>query len=410
MLRTEFFETNKDIKSMYDDILAFNEKSSLDSWKARFNSIKEYAIRNSPFYSSYTIDDEFPVMSKLDLIHNHNRIFVPAYKNTNLHRSSTSGSTGIPLTIEQDELKRKRTIADLKAYGVYACYQSHERMLQLRAYCGKSLDRHVDLQNNIWRYDITNLTEDNMIELVELINAFKPTILFGYDSTIDAIGRFMLNNGITLEHQCSSILVGGEMLSEDVANRIAEAFRCPIFDRYSNQEMGIYAQREYGKTLFRFNIASYYLEILQIDSNKPASEGEIGRIVVTDLNNKAFPMLRYDTGDLGSYVIVDGKVFLKEVLGRRVDVIFDTKGRARQPHMITNMMWGVDNVMQWQFIQKARKQYTIRIIPSGNVDESGIIQKLLSILGRDASITIEYVDAIPLTNSQKTRYILNEMQ
>lgn len=26
------------------------------------------------------------------------------------------------------------------------------------------------------------------------------------------------------------------------------------------------------------------------------------------------------------------------------------------------------------------------------------------------NLTIEYVDAIPLTNSQKTRYILNEMQ
>ena len=53
---------------MYDDVLVFNEISSLDEWKTRFNSIKEYAIRNSTFYSSYTIDDELPVMSKLDLI------------------------------------------------------------------------------------------------------------------------------------------------------------------------------------------------------------------------------------------------------------------------------------------------------------------------------------------------------
>lgn len=34
-----------------------------------------------------------------------------------------------------------------------------------------------------------------------------------------------------------------------------------------------------------------------MDSDEPAEPGELGRIVITDLFNYAFPILRYDNGD-----------------------------------------------------------------------------------------------------------------
>ena len=51
--------------------------------------------------------------------------------------------------------------------------------------------------------------------------------------------------------------------------------------------------------------------------------GELGRIVVTDFYNKAFPMIRYDTGDTGIYQeVIDEKGrkhgYFTEIYGRVV--------------------------------------------------------------------------------------------
>lgn len=39
------------------------------------------------------------------------------------------------------------------------------------------------------------------------------------------------------------------------------------------------------------------MKSLKMDSDEPAEDGELGRIVITDLYNYAFPILRYDNGD-----------------------------------------------------------------------------------------------------------------
>lgn len=406
--RILFFESNTDIKATYDSILETNDLGGYNN--CALESIKRYALENSPFYSKYTMEDKLPIMTKVDLIEHYDEIFCPIYKGKNLHKMSTSGSTGIPFSVEQDIEKRRRVIAELKVYGLYANHQSHECMVYFRALNGKPIDRSIDERDNIWRYDVSSLSDDTMPDLLSFYEQHKPVIIFGYCSTIDAISTYIINNKIQLKHKPSSILVGSELLTKEVADRIQSVFGCPLYDRYSNQEMGILAQREVGKTDFRFNVASYHLEIVKLDKDEPCEEGELGRIVITDLYNKAFPMLRYDTGDIGSYVLYEGRVYLKEVLGRRLDTIFDTQGRSRQPHMITNIMWGVQNIKQWQFIQLSVKDYIVKISASGIVDEVDIISRLKSMLGDDADIKIEYVDTIPVANSQKRRYIVNMMK
>lgn len=407
--RDSYFAENPNIQSLYEEILELNAANNAIEQGEMLRTIKHYAIMHSPFYKTYSIDNHFPIMNKVDLITHHDEILCPKYANKPLHRMSTSGSTGIPFTVEQNMEKRHRLIAELKAFGLYADYPSHERMIQFRAFNGKELDRSVDERENIWRYDISYLSEDSMPDLLSFIEKYQPRILFGYCSTMDFISTYMIEHNIQLKHQVSSILVGAETLTKEVASRIYKAFGCPIFDRYSNQEMGILAQREYGKTDFLFNVASYHLEIVKLDCDEPCEEGEIGRIVVTDLYNRAFPMIRYDTGDVGSYIMHEGKLYLKELLGRRVDTIYDTLGRVRQPHMITNIMWGVKNIRQWQFIQVDEGEYTINLCTSDVVDEIDIQNRLHQVLGNEARILVEYVDEIPVANSLKRRYIINKM-
>lgn len=374
-----------------------------------YDAIKQYAIEHTEFYKKYKVSDDFPVMDKMALIANHDKILSNEKFDLPFHIASTSGSTGTPFQVEQDSEKRSRTIADLKVYGELALYNSHEKMLQLRSYVGKPLDRKIDEAENIWRYDIFGLNEDNIQDLIDFILQYKPVTVFGYVSTLDTICSYILSSGLVYDFGVRSVLVGAEALTADIADKIQQVFKCPVFDRYSNMEMGILAQREYGKTLFRINTASYYFECLKQDSDEWAEEGEVGRLVFTDLYNHAFPMIRYDTGDLGTYVKVNGEIFINEVYGRKIDQISDADGKFVEPVNIINCMWNIQGVLQWQFIQRNKGLYLLKIIPAGDgPDISEIINRAKNVVGDSAIIQVEEIDNLPVLNSQKRKSIVNE--
>lgn len=407
--RKNFFFRNPDVYAHYLDIKQYNA-STVKQREDKLREIKQYAIDHTKFYANYQIDDVFPVMTKLDFLNAFDQIRSDEVFRQGTHKASTSGSTGVPFTVEQDYSKRRRTIADLKVFGEYADYPSHEKMLQLRAYNGRKLDRNVDKRENIFRYDISFMDGEHLEQLVDYMNSLKPRIVFGYTSTLETVCDYILDNRKELTFQCKSVLVGAETLSDEVAHKIQKAFACPVYDRYSNMEMGIYSQRKYGQTNFKINRASYYLEVLKLDSDEPACEGELGRIVFTDLYNHAFPMIRYDTGDVGKYCYNHGEIELKEVYGRRADCVFSVKNELLDPHSISIRMWGVENVRQWQFVQKDVNSYVVVISKSADVDEEDVKNRLKSVLGEDARISIAYVQSIPVLNSQKRKYIVNEMK
>ena len=407
--RAKFFADNPIVYNQYLDIKEVNSVKGIDITTARLRKIKEYAIAHTDFYSGYSPDDDFPVMKKQDYINDYGRIRSNECFDLPIHITSTSGSTGTPFKVEQDYCKRCRTIADLKVYGEYADYPSREKMLQLRAYNGITLDRKVDEENNIWRYDVYNLNDGNVEELLDFIRRWRPKIIFGYTSTMETICNYVLRNGIDCNFECGSVLVGAEMLTDEIAEKIKSVFKCPLFDRYSNMEMGILAQREYGVSNFKINKASYYFEVLKLDEDSPAEEHEVGRLVFTDLYNRAFPMIRYDTGDLGSFARNSaGEIEIETIFGRKLDCLYDSKGVMVSPHCISHGMWGIKNIQQWQFVQKADNEYAVRICSNGDVDEPDVLNRLYNVLGYDANIHIEYVKEIPIAKSYKRKYIINE--
>ena len=151
--REAYFVSNPDVFSAYKEILRINDTLDYKFTDRKFREIKQYAIENTAFYKNYSIDDTFPVMTKMDYINNYDAIRSTEVFSEPLHITSTSGSTGIPFKVEQNKEKRNRTIADLKAFGTYALFESHDKMIQLRSYCGKKLDRTIDEKENICRYD-----------------------------------------------------------------------------------------------------------------------------------------------------------------------------------------------------------------------------------------------------------------
>lgn len=264
-------------------------------------------------------------MNKTMLNQHYDEIFVADYRNVKTHSMHTSGSTGIPFTVVQNLEKRDRHIADLKYFGELAGYKDHDPLCYLRA--KPTATQEEQREQNIWQLDICNLSKENLVKYYHTMVDKHCTALMAYPSTLDTAVTMWLEL-FTNESDIKTIISTSETLTTEVREKLRAFFgeNVKIVARYSNTEQGVLGQ-EFEEDKYIINWASYFIEILKMDSDEPAAEGELGRIVVTDLYNLAFPLIRYDTGDVARMVYPEsGLPYLENLYGRRMDLIFDTDG------------------------------------------------------------------------------------
>ncbi|MEV6623993.1 hypothetical protein AB0M83_15525 [Amycolatopsis sp. NPDC051106] len=84
------------------------------------------------------------------------------------------------------------------------------------------------------------------------------------------------------------IVLSGEVITESLRERVGQAFGCPVTSMYTLAEMGI-AGIECGTS------GGYHV------SDDVVAELTGDRVTLTSLTNRAMPLLRYDTGDLGDW-------------------------------------------------------------------------------------------------------------
>ena len=89
---------------------------------------------------------------------------------------------------------------------------------------------------------------------------------------------------------------GGSLPS--VRDQIAEAWGAEVYDHAGASEIGAYGiPCPEGRGVF-VNEREFIAEVLRVDSEEPAGEGQTGELVITNLGRWACPVIRYRTGDL----------------------------------------------------------------------------------------------------------------
>lgn len=368
-----------------------------------------HAIQNSEFYKDLGLSpklEDFPVINKNIIKNNLENILADGYNLSKLHTMSTSGSTGTPFKSYQDERKRNRVIAEVIYFNKLAKQNLGDKFIYFRVW-----NKHnkkplpIKIMQNIICIDILKLDDKTFSKTIRILKKSKSLkSCLGYATTYEHLLRYMVRNNISLKPKgLNSIITSSEVMPLEIKLKLKERLGCDIYDRYSNQENGIIAQSKDCSDVFLVNYPSYLIEILKEDSDSPAEDGEIGRIVITDLFNFAMPYIRYDTGDL-AVKVGNGKFckFIKAVQGRKVDVFYNTSGQILTPHSITNYMWEFDKLSQYQFIQLSKTEYTLKVSGAkGIYSHSDFKKVLIPILGNNAKLEIEYVDTIPVLSSGK---------
>lgn len=113
-----------------------------------------------------------------------------------------------------------------------------------------------------------------------------------------------------------------ETLTPGMKARVEAIFGAPLFQNYGQNEVGLVAAKCPEGGRYHTHAEHAFVEIVD-DDGMPVAAGETGRMLITDLNNYAMPLIRYDTGDLA--VAVTGPC----ACGRTIGPMFADPVRRR---------------------------------------------------------------------------------
>lgn len=403
------------VKKTYSDVQ--RSFSETEENIEQLSAILKWATEEVPFYRKFKGKsiEEFPVVNKNVVRDGGDDFLATCMKGQPLHEETTSGSTGTPFRILQDKGKRLRASADSLVMSDFAGFHLGTRLYYVRVW--NDLNRKGWLGShlkNIVMQDSDNLSDEALEKwLVKMEKDKSEKSVLAYSSSLIALEKWMTRTGRKTTAKVACFITMSESMPADTRKVLSQLFGCPVVSRYSNQECGLMSQQCAGGDEYHINTRSFYVEILDMDKDEPVPDGVKGRIVVTDLYNRAMPLIRYDTGDIGAISHspkcgFKGKVFTS-IEGRKVDCIYSTKGDMLSPVTIINAMWFFNDLLQYQFIQQGDKEYEVKLNSSTPTyyREDEVVSEMKKIVGEDAFIKITYVDEIPMLNSGKRKQVVN---
>ncbi|WP_433834552.1 phenylacetate--CoA ligase family protein [Flavobacterium anhuiense] len=379
----------KKAKAELDKILTAPENNYNDFIEGRKKEIVDFHLKNNTFYKKLANIDSYenwydlPVLTKYNLQIPLNQRLSTGFNEKNVYINKTSGSSGNPMVFAKDKFAHALTWADYKR--LFSWYKiDFNQSLQARFYgmpltflANKKL-RFKDFLSRRYRFNIFDLSDKGLKKITANFEKKNFDYINGYTSNIVLLAKYLQKKNIVLAHICPSLkvcVVTSEMLFEEDKILLEKQLGIPIVNEYGASEVGIIAfENPDGEWLV--NSETLFVEIVD-QNNLPVPNGVVGRILVTSLDNKAHPFIRYEVGDYG---ILDEKStakkpILKKLIGRTNDVAVLPSGK-KSPGMT--------------FYSITKKLFD----DEGNVKEFKIIQTQLDVF------EIEYTSEHELTNSE----------
>lgn len=389
------------------------------------SNILEYAVTHVAYYDGINPNtiNNFPVIDKSEITSNYSTMFSAVYKDKkdSLRIMTTSGSSGTPFRIYQDHDKVLRNKADLLFFYKLGNYNVGDRIYFMRIWneFNKKSKKQLFMEN-FRMFDTSNIdTEGAQYFLQSMTKDKKQKVILGYGSSYTSLMEYLPVDE-KIDWKIKAIFSGAEELPQHVKKSMRRVFNCPVISRYSNQENGVLAQQpDTGQDYFELNSGSYYIEFLKIDSDEPADENEEARIVVTDLFNRAVPIIRYDTGDLGTYNYVEDEIrgkrrVLTKINGRKSDYLYSNQKKRLSPFTVINSMWKYTDVKQFQLIQEDYESVLLNIVYRNDENkdaiETKLEQEIKQIFGNTTKLTIKRLEKIPIDKSGKRKYIVSKIE
>lgn len=329
----------------------------------------------------------------------------------------TGGSTGEPLRTAHDS--RVPTLA--LAWRMYSWWdvQPWENLARLARW---GFGRFEALSNRLQWWpssqiylDAALIDADSMRTFHRAILRTRPALIEGYVGAVLEFAAFLESEGLTIPAP-KAIATTAAPLPPSTRRRIESVLGAPVYDEYRGSEMSWMAGECREQTGLHIFADAKMIEVVDADG-RSLPVGEIGDIVVTDLTNRVFPLVRYRLGDRGSLMggICDCGISLPRMAqpeGRTTDVLRLPSGKAMNHRLMAMFGGHPESVRLFQIHQRADYSIAVRVVLGDGPDAERHIEDAVEILRRrvapEVPVTLEYVDSLPYTGA-KTKYVISDV-
>ncbi len=332
-------------------------------------------------------------------------------------KKTTGGSTGNPVTIfKSAQAMGAMYAAEWRGYE-WAGIGIGNRQVRFWGIPHNKKDIRLtqlkDFIANRLRCSAFSFDEENLAEYYKVINHFKPKYFYGYVSMLEAFSKYLLDHNLKLKFQLKCVISTSEVLTAMHRKLFEKAFNCKVYNEYGCGELGTIAHECQNGSL---HISAENMIVEIINGDKICKFGEIGDIVVTELNNRAMPLIRYNLKDL-SYMNSHcscgrGLPILGDITGRAYDTIYNKEGKAFHGEYFMYIFEELQNqgvqVLSFQVVQLDYKNFIIKLVMderSRKKVENYIMLRVHNTYGSYAKFQFEYVTNIEREKSGKLRLI-----
>ena len=362
----------------------------------RLKKLVQYAKANSPYYQElYTnVGDEFclndlPPTSKPEIMTNFDRVLTDRQITMdkvnrftenldNVGRMidgkylifMTSGSTGNPAVVLYDKhnIDVSSAVAALRTFARKQDYQAFLKHGKKTAgvfanygfYLACGMSRYLQLRMPQKQTKITVDVNAPEEEIIQQLNTFQPAMLSGYPSNLALLADYD-----ELNIKPDVIITGGELLTDEIREKLVRRFGCYVQTHYSCTEAGEIAC-ECSEGHLHINEDWVIVEPVDGD-NQPVGYGvRSNKVLVTNLSNYIQPFIRYELTD--RVIVHDepcscGKsTRWIEVEGRTDDILQFAGGVQVAPMSLYKILEEIKSIRRFQLVQRAENRLELRLV------------------------------------------------
>jgi phenylacetate-CoA ligase len=391
---------------------------------ARLRRLVEFAYEHVPYYRT-TLDEhgvppqrlqspldlrDFPFLTR-ELIRAR---FDDLRAHANLphvHRRSSGGSTGSPVTVlvdmnrmglvEAGRLRAQRWFGvepgtrEIILWGSPIEVTRQDRIRKFRDWCFNS--------RLLSAFD---MGEKALARHLAAIYRHRPVKIYGYASSLYLLAGYMEQQHALPPPKLKAVFTTAEPLFDFQRKTIEAALDCPVGIEYGCRDGGLVAL-ECPEGGLHILAEGMVVEILD-----PDADGR-GEIVLTNLESHAFPIIRYRTGDIGSLDLSPchcgrGLPKLRGVEGRRTDFLVTPSGRVLHALSAIYILRELPAIREFKIVQEAIDRLIIHLVlrqPLGPAEEASMHAQFAAVFGSDMHVEIVRADTLPRSASGKFRYV-----
>jgi phenylacetate-CoA ligase len=394
---------------------------------AALNALLAHAWANCPFYRNLldaaglgarplqSLEEivRLPILDK-EIIRNNRPGMIAKEQEDQLWKKTTGGSTGETLEFFQTKLSYEWRMAMARRgyawagarpgtkqayiWGAPIGDKRWLRNLKIR------LNHFVDRQ----RYYNSFLFDNAAIAAcIRSMNRYRPEFVVGYVNPLYNLALFS-RQGHPIAFRPRAVLTAAEKLHAFQKQTLQEVFGCEVFETYGSREFMLIASECAEHDGLHVSAENLLVEIVDA-KGLPVRDGEVGRVVVTDLHNYGMPFIRYEVGDLAvprsrPCPCGRGLPLIEKIVGRTLDMLRTADGRQVPGEFFVYLLLDFCDIKQFQVVQDALEHVEFRYVPQRDLKSDTVERvrrKMELVFGPTVTIDMVRLDEIPLTAAGK---------